>query len=79
MAALDDLCLAPLPLGGPALKMLYRDPAPLQELRDASLVAAYRKRVQLLPMVAAQVRQQLSPSQIHSAQDRLIEALETLA
>ena len=55
--------------------MLYRDPAPLQELRDASLVAAYRKRVQLLPMVAAQVRQQLSPYQIRVAEDRLIQAL----
>ncbi len=76
LAALNDLSVAPLPLGGPALKMLYRDPAPLQELRDASLLAAYRKRVQLLPMVAAQVRQQLSPSQIREAEDRLIEALQ---
>lgn len=75
VAALYDLCLAPLPLGGPALKILYHDPAPLQELRDASLVAAYRKRVQLLPMVAAQVRQRLSPSQIRVAEDRLIKAL----
>jgi len=75
-AALHDLALAPLPLGGPALKRLYRDPTPLQELRDASLIAAYRKRVQLLPMVAAQVRQQLSPSQIRVAEDRLIEALK---
>lgn len=76
VAALNDLSLAPLPLGGPALKMLYRDPTPLQELRDTSLVAAYRKRVQLLPMVAAQVRQQLSVSQIRVAEDRLIEALK---
>jgi len=76
VAALQDLCLAPLPLGGPALKMLYRDPAPLQELRDASLLAAYSKRVQLLPMVAARVRQQLSPSQVRVAEDRLIEALK---
>ena len=75
-AALNDLSLAPLPLGGPALKILYRDPTPLQELRDASLVAAYCKRVQLLPMVAALVRQQLSPSQIRVAEDRLIEALK---
>ncbi|HYU73222.1 MAG TPA: tyrosine/phenylalanine carboxypeptidase domain-containing protein, partial [Ktedonobacteraceae bacterium] len=75
VAALNDLSLAPLPLGGPALKVLYRDPTPLQELRDASLVAAYRKRVQLLPMVAAQVRQQLSPSHIRVAEDRLVEAL----
>lgn len=75
VAALYDLSLAPLPLAGPALKRLYRDPAPLQELRDASLLAAYRKRVQLLPMVAALVRQQLSPDQIQQAEDRLIEAL----
>jgi len=75
-AALSDLALAPLPLGGPALKVLYRDPAPLQELRDASLVAAYRKRVRLLPMVAAQVRQQLSPSERRDSEARLIEALQ---
>jgi hypothetical protein len=75
LAALHDLCLSSLPLGGTALKILYRDPAPLLELRDASLVAAYRKRVQLLPMVAAQIRQQLSPSQIQVAEDRLIDAL----
>ena len=76
VAALNDLSLAQLPLGSPALKVLYRDPAPLQELRDASLLAAYRKRVQLLPMVAAQVRQQLSPSHIRLAENRLIEALK---
>jgi len=76
LAALNDLSVAPLPLGGSALKVLYRDPAPLQDLRDASLLAAYRKRVQLLPMVAAQVRQQLSPSQRQVAEDRMIEALQ---
>src|SRR5258708_3249771 len=75
VAALNDLSLAPLPLGGPALKFLYRDPAPLQELRDASLLAAYRKRVQLLPMVAVLVRQQLSPTHIRVSEGRLIEAL----
>jgi tetratricopeptide (TPR) repeat protein len=76
LAALHDLSVAPLPLGGPALKRLYRDPTPLQELRAASLLAAYRKRVQVLPMVAAQVRQQLSPSSRRLAEDRLIEALK---
>jgi hypothetical protein len=76
LAALHDLAVAPLPLGAPALKHLYRDPAPLQELRAASLLAAYRKRVQLLPMVAALVRQQLSPSSIRLAEERMIEALQ---
>ena len=76
LAALNDLSVAPLPLAGPALKILYRDPAPLQELRDASLLAAYRKRVQLLPMASAQVKQRLSPSQIREAEDRIIEALQ---
>jgi hypothetical protein len=75
LAALNDLAVAPLPLGGPALKWLYRDPAPLQELRAASLLAAYRKRVRVLPMVAAQVRQQLSPSSVRPSEERLIEAL----
>ncbi len=75
LAALNDLAVAPLPLGAPALKWLYRDPAPLQELRAASLLAAYRKRVRVLPMVAAQVRPQLSPSSVRLAEERLIEAL----
>ncbi len=75
VAALHSLALSPVPLGAPALKVLYRHPIPLQELRDASLLAAYRKRVQLLPMVAAQISQQLSPSQIRAAEERIIEAL----
>jgi tetratricopeptide (TPR) repeat protein/transcriptional regulator with XRE-family HTH domain len=76
LAALHDLAVAPLPLGVPALKRLFRDPTSLQELRAASLLAAYRKRVQVLPMAAALVRQQLSPSSIRQAEERLIEALQ---
>ncbi|HYT34377.1 MAG TPA: hypothetical protein VEL69_05030 [Ktedonobacteraceae bacterium] len=60
LTALQELALAPVALAAPALKVLYHDPAPLQELRDASLLAAYGKCVQLLPMVAALIRTRLS-------------------
>ncbi len=73
--ALHDLALAPVPLGAPALKVLYGNPVPLKELREASLLVAYQKRVQLLPMVAAQVRRSLSPEQVCLAEERLVEAL----
>ncbi len=73
--ALHDLALSPVPLGVPALKMLYGNPAPLKELREASLLAAYHKRVQLLPMVAAHVRQSLTDDQVRLAEERLIQAL----
>lgn len=72
--ALRELAVSPLPLGSPALKTLYKNPAPLKELRDASLLVAYPRRVQLLPMVAASVRSQMSAEQIRLAEDRLIEA-----
>ncbi len=73
--ALQELSIAPVPLGGPALKALFRDPAPLKELRQASLLVAYPKRVQLLPSVAALVRQNLSDDQIRTAEEHLIGAL----
>ena len=73
--ALKELAFAPVPLGALALKALYHDPAPLQELRDASLLAAYPKRVQLLPMVAAAVRAGLSAQQQHDLEERLDNAL----
>ena len=73
--ALRELAISPIPLAGPALKTLYHDPSPLKELRDASLLVAYPKRVQLLPMVAAQVRQRLVQEEVSAAEDRLIQAL----
>jgi len=75
--ALRDLAAAPVPLGGAALQALYRDPGPIKELRDASLLVAYPKRVQLLPMVAATVRAQLSDEQRAQAEERVIVALTT--
>jgi tetratricopeptide (TPR) repeat protein len=73
--ALRELAISPLPLSSPALKALYHDPSPLKELRDASLLVAYPRRVQLLPMVAAQVRQRLVQEEVSAAEDRLIKAL----
>ncbi|MGB8346573.1 MAG: tyrosine/phenylalanine carboxypeptidase domain-containing protein [Ktedonobacteraceae bacterium] len=75
LTALRDLAVSPVPLGGPALRELYSNPAPLQELRDASLLVAYPKRVQLLPMVEATMRARLSTEQICLAKERLIKAL----
>jgi tetratricopeptide (TPR) repeat protein/transcriptional regulator with XRE-family HTH domain len=73
--ALRELAVSPIPLGSPALKALYRNPAPLKELRDASLLVAYLRRVQLLPMVADLVGRTLTSDQVRLAQDRLIQAL----
>lgn len=73
--ALFELAVSPVALGSPALKSLYRNPEPLKELREASLLVAYPTRVYLLPMVAVQVRKSLSENQIHAAEERLIQAL----
>lgn len=73
-SALRELAVSPIPLGSPALKALYHDPSRLKELRDASLLVAYPKRVQLLPMVAASMRSQMSAEQVRHAEERLIGA-----
>lgn len=73
--ALQDLAVTPIPLGAPALRVLYQSPKLLRELRDASLLVAYPQRVQLLPMVAAQVQHRLSDGQVYAAEERLIQAL----
>jgi hypothetical protein len=74
-AALRDLAVITIPLGAPALKALYQSPRSLRELRETSLLAAYPQRVQLLPMVAAQIRLSLTEVQVTSAENRLIQAL----
>ncbi len=73
--ALRELAISPIPLASPALKALYHDASPLKALRDASLLVAHPKRVQLLPMVAAQVRERLGQEEVRVAEDRLIQAL----
>ncbi len=73
--ALQDLAVAPIPLGAPALRSLYQSPKHLRELREASLLVAYPQRVQLLPMVAVQVRRVLSDDQVRTTEERLILAL----
>lgn len=71
---LERLALATIPLGKSALQVLCPRPALLKELRDASLLAAYTNRVQVLPMVAETVRQQLTPEQRREAEDLIIRA-----
>lgn len=73
--ALSVLAVSPIPLGKPALKILCQHPAPIKELRDASLLVAYPHRVQLLPMVASTIMQRLSAEQVQAAEDRLQRAL----
>lgn len=75
LAALQGLALATVPLGTPALKLLYPSPLPLQELRDASLLVAYPKRVQVLPMVAASVRARLSTDRRVALEEQLAGSL----
>jgi tetratricopeptide (TPR) repeat protein len=71
---LERLAVATIPLGKAALEVLCPRPALLKELRDASLLAAYTNRVQLLPMVAETVRQQLTPEQRREAEELVIQA-----
>jgi len=71
---LERLAVATIPLGKPALQVLCPRPALLKELRDASLLAAYTNRVQLLPVVAATVQQHLSPEQRREAEEMTIQA-----
>jgi len=72
---LDLLAVTTIPLGKAALKVLIERPGPLKELRDASLLVAYPHRVQLLPMVASAVLQQLPPEQAKALEEQLIQAL----
>jgi len=72
---LDLLAVTTIPLGKAALKVLIERPGPLKELRDASLLVAYPHRVQLLPMVASAVLQQLPPEQVKALEEQLIQAL----
>src|SRR5712692_2400237 len=72
---LDLLAVTTIPLGKAALKVLIERPGPLKELRDASLLVAYPHRVQLLPMVASAVLQQLPPEQLKALEEQLIQAL----
>ncbi len=72
---LDLLAVTTIPLGKAALKVLIERPGPLKELRDASLLVAYPHRVQLLPMVASAVLQQLPPEQVKALEEQVIHAL----
>jgi tetratricopeptide (TPR) repeat protein/DNA-binding SARP family transcriptional activator len=71
---LARLAVATVPLGKPALQLLCPRPRLLKELRDTSLLAAYTNRVQLLPVVALTVRQQLSSVQRREIEDLVIQA-----
>ncbi|HYU74503.1 MAG TPA: tyrosine/phenylalanine carboxypeptidase domain-containing protein [Ktedonobacteraceae bacterium] len=72
---LEKLAVFSIPLGKPALQALCPRPGLLKELRDASLLASYANRVQLLPMVASTIRQYLSPNQIYEMEELAISAL----
>ncbi len=73
-SVLERLAVSSIPLGKPALQMLCSRPGLLKELRDASLLAAYTYRVQLLPIVASTVRQHLSSVQCQEVEDLAIQA-----
>jgi tetratricopeptide (TPR) repeat protein len=70
---LARLAVATVPLGKPALQLLCPRPRLLKELRDASLLTAYTNRVQLLPIVALTIRQQLQPEQRQEVEDAVIQ------
>jgi tetratricopeptide (TPR) repeat protein len=76
-AMMQQLAVAPLPLGASAMKELCEHPNVIKELRDASLLVSFRQRVQLLPMVTSVVLQQLTLEQQHQLEERLSGALAT--
>lgn len=71
---LARLAIAAVPLGKPALQLLCPRPRLLKELRDASLLAAYTNRVQLLPVVALTVQQHLLLVQRQETEELVIQA-----
>jgi tetratricopeptide (TPR) repeat protein/DNA-binding SARP family transcriptional activator len=71
---LNRLAVATLPLGKAALQVLCSRLDLLQELRSASLLIAYTNRIQLLPVVAWTVQQDLTPEQRRLAEEGVIEA-----
>ena len=71
---LARLAVAAIPLGKSALQRLCPRPRLLKELRDASLLAAYTNRVQLLPVVALTVQHTLSPEQRYEGEELVIQA-----
>jgi len=72
---LNRLAIANIPLGKSALQVLCPRPSLLKELRSTSLLVATAQRVQMVPMVAAQLRARLSPQQQHDLEEALIPAL----
>ncbi len=71
---LQTLALARIPLGKPALQRICPRPRLLKELEAASLLMAYKQRIQVLPMVASIIRSRLSAEQSHALETELIEA-----
>ena len=71
---LTRLSVATIPLGKPALQVLCPRRHLLKELRDTSLLAAYTNRIQVLPVVAWTVQQQLAPEQRQEVEDLVIQA-----
>jgi len=71
---LHTLSLVNIPLGKAALQHLCSRPSLLKELRMVSLLTTHQQRVQVLPMVAAQVRSRLLPEQQRSIEEHLIDA-----
>jgi Domain of unknown function (DUF1704)/AAA domain/Tetratricopeptide repeat len=72
---LTRLAMANIPLGKPALQVLCPRPSLLKELRSTSLLTATAQRVQIVPMVAAQLRARLSVQHQHDLEEQLIPAL----
>ncbi|MHB8599583.1 MAG: tyrosine/phenylalanine carboxypeptidase domain-containing protein [Ktedonobacteraceae bacterium] len=68
------LSLANVPLGKSALQQLCPRPGLLKELNRVSLLAAHPQRVQVLPMVAAQIRSRLTDEERRQLEEQLIEA-----
>ena len=72
---LDALAVCNVPLGKTALQTLCEHPGLINELRNASLLVPYAHRVQVLPIVAAVVMQELTAERIYELEKQMIRAL----
>ncbi|MGB8346280.1 MAG: tetratricopeptide repeat protein [Ktedonobacteraceae bacterium] len=71
---LHILALANVPLSLPAVQQLCPRPRLLKELESVSLLMAYPKRVQLLPVVASIIRARLPLERQRQIEEQVIEA-----
>lgn len=74
-ALLETLAVCNVPLGKTALQSLCEHPGLINELRNASLLVPYAHRVQVLPVVADVVTQELAEERVSELEQQVIAGL----